>query len=223
MLALLSAVRTGRGDYARWFGRGFTELVHASPGWLDERIADEASGGEWVIGPLVSTGVFDDLGSVVVCGRAAAPIADALVERNSALRVTVVATPAEIAAIERFHPVHERITLESGSPLHARTEQAGAALISGGLASHPDADAVHVLRQATAGVHAGGPVLLFCEVLDEALAHEHDDEHDLLDLAMHGGGARSDAEHRALFADAGLTVRARRTVGWGYTLYRLTP
>jgi hypothetical protein len=68
-----------------------------------------------------------------------------------------------------------------------------------------------------------GRVLLFCEVLDPVLAHDHDYEDDLLDFALSGGGMRDEDEHRELFARAGLTVSSRETIGWGHTLYALVP
>lgn len=64
-------------------------------------------------------------------------------------------------------------------------------------------------------------VLVFAELLEIELADEHEYEHDLIDFALSGGGARTDAEYRDLFTSAGLAVIEKHTVGWGYTMYEL--
>jgi NADPH-dependent ferric siderophore reductase len=220
LLSLLPAVRTGTGDYARWFGADFEDLVQSTPELLAERTASQSDGTTWAVAPLVEEPAFADLRTLRITGKAPVDVALALTAKYPELQVSVLATPAELAAASGIFPElggNERITLEPGSPLGAPAGTVDATLITGGLGHYPDADAVHVINQAA----SGGQVLVFGRVLNEELAHDHDYEDDLLDFTLYGGGSRTDAEHRDLFARAGVTDVAQSTVGWGFTLYRL--
>lgn len=220
LLSLLPAVRTGTGDYARWFGADFEDLVQSTPELLAERTSSQSDGTTWAVAPLVEEPAFADLRTLRITGKAPVDFALALTAKYPELRVSVLATPAELEAASGIFPElggNERITLEPGSPLGAPAGTVDATLITGGLGHYPDADAVHVINQAA----AGGQVLVFGRVLNEELAHDHDYEDDLLDFTLYGGGSRTDAEHRDLFARAGVTDVAQSTVGWGFTLYRL--
>jgi NADPH-dependent ferric siderophore reductase len=221
LLSLLPAVRTGTGDYARWFGADFEDLVQSTPELLAERTASQSDGTTWAVAPLVEEPAFADLRTLRITGKAPVDVALALTAKYPELRVSVLATPAELEAASSVFPElggNERITLEPGSPLGAPAGTVDATLITGGLGHYPDADAVHVINQAVA---SSGSVLVFGRVLNEELAHDHDYEDDLLDFTLYGGGSRTDAEHRDLFARAGVTDVAQSTVGWGFTLYRL--
>jgi hypothetical protein len=223
LLSLLSAVRTGRGDHAAWFGEGYEESVLGDEALAVQRVEDDAEDAVYVAGALAGAAPFSAARSAVVAGRGAGAIARALVAAHAGLSATVVAAPSELSAHERLHGAHERVSLAAASVLDVRSSPADVVLLAGVLGSHPDEDAVHVLRQASASLTPGGRVLVFGEVLDEALAHEHDYEHDLIGFALTGGGERTHAEHLALFGAAGLARAERLTVGWGFTLYVLAP
>lgn len=63
-------------------------------------------------------------------------------------------------------------------------------------------------------------------LLDDALADdadEHELEHDLLALAVHGGAMRTVEQTDALAAGAGLQQTSRETIGWGPALRRYAP
>lgn len=221
LLSLLPAVKTGTGDYARWFGADFEELVQSTPELLTERTSIQSDGSSPVIAPLMQEAFFADLGTLRVTGKAAADVALGLVAKYPELHVSVLGTPAELEAASSLNPElggHQRIVLEAGSPLNPPTTPVDATLINGGLSQFPDADAAHVISQAAA---TSGMVLVFGKVLNEDLAHEHDYEADLLDFTLYGGGSRTDAEHLDLFARAGVVEVRQSTVGWGLTLYRL--
>ncbi|MFD8936940.1 SIP domain-containing protein [Streptomyces sp. NPDC059578] len=222
-LSLLSAVRTGRGDHARWFGADYARHVQDDPALLAARTAHEAREAVYVAGALAAASAFVGLSTVTVSGPAPGSFAAALVRVHPALRATVVAAPSEIDAFRRAHPAHERIAYEAGSLFGPRPVPTDAVLLADALRSLTDVDAVHVLRQASAGLHPGGRVLVFGDVLDPEVADEHDYEDDLIDFALHGGGARDREGHRALFDAAGLCLVERTTIGWGYTLHALGP
>lgn len=213
LLGLLAAVRTGDGDYARWFDGDFEDLVQASPDLLRQRTEQWSDSANWAVAPPLQEKVFESLGSVRVSGRAAADITLGLVDTHPELTVHLLATPAELDAATTVHPAladNPRIVAEPGSPLTPPSTAVDATVLSGGLGTHPDADAVHVLRQAAG---TGGTVLVYADVLDEATAHDHDYEDDLLDFTLHCGGSRTDAENRELFAAAGLQIADQFTVG----------
>lgn len=221
-LALLAAVRTGAGDDAQRHGAGFADRVAGDARLLAERIEHETELAFYVAGAVADAVPLDAGATVVVGGRAPGSFAHAIVRAHPDVRVTVVAAPSEIEILRRVHGEHERIGYEPGSLFDARRDPVDALLITDALNPLPDADAAHVLGRAAAGVRPGGRVLVFGDVLDPALAHDHDYEDDLIDFALTGGGFRDHDEHLTLFAAAGLSAPDRATVGWGFALYSWT-
>ena len=217
MLALLTAVRTGRGDDTHRFGKSFAQRVADDAALLTDRLEHEAETAVYFADALAAK-VPSGVSTVVVAGEASGSYARALVRANPEARVTVVAAPSEIEILRRIHGEHERVGYVPGSMLDARPEPVDAILLTGRLNELPDADAVHVLKQAAAGLNPGGRILVFGDVLDE-LARDHDFEDDLIDFALSGGGGRSHEEYLALFDAAGFEEPERTTVGWGLTLY----
>lgn len=222
LLSLLAAVRTGRGDHERWFGAGYEQHVQSTTALLTERIEQEAEFANYVAGALATAVPVGEEATVVVAGRAPGGFATALADAHPALRAVVVAAPSELEVLRAVHGAHDRIDYEPGSILERRPQAVDAVLLTSVLGTLPDADAVHAVRQAAASLRPGGHVLVFGDVLDAELAHDHDYEDDLIGFALHGGGARDHEEHLALFAAAGFAEPERRTVGWGFTLYILT-
>ncbi|MFE3021077.1 SIP domain-containing protein [Streptomyces sp. NPDC059256] len=222
-LSLLSAVRTGRGDHARWFGADYAQYIADDPALLAARTEHEAREAVYVAGAVADAPAFAGLTTIAVAGPAPGSFAAALTKTHPDLHTTIVAAPSEIDALQRVYPAHERIGYEAGSLLGARPVPVDAVLLADVLPTLTDTDAAHVLRQAAASLNPGGRVLVFGDVLNPEVADDHDYEEDLIGFALHGGGARDHDEHRALFAAAGLRPVARTTVGWGYTLHTLAP
>lgn len=223
-LSLLEAVRSGSGDFARWFGEDHAHQRAHDPALVKVRIRDEAEVVDYVSGALASSSQFDGTGSVIVHGRAPGGFAHALVGAHADLRATVLATPAEVDVLTEVHPAHDRVAFAATGPFGLPPQSVDAVLLTEALAGRSDTDATTLLTQAAAFVKHSptGRVLVFGDVLDPVLAHEHDYEDDLFNFALTGGGLRDDAEHRALFTAAGLTVASRQTIGWGLTLYALS-
>lgn len=214
-LSLLSAVRTGSGTGAE-FERRIDD---------DQRLArDRADGAEaqsaYVAGAVADGWPATTDGSVSVAGLAAPGFATALLARHPGLAVTVVGPPSQLAL--HRERLGDRARYEAGSLLHPRPVPSDAILLADVLDTASDEDAVHILRQAAASLRPGGAVVVFGELLDEALADEHEYEDDLIRFALSGGGLRTAEEAAALFEAAGLTGE-RRTVGWGYSLFALRP
>jgi NADPH-dependent ferric siderophore reductase len=221
LLALLAAVRTGRGDHARWFGSDWSAR-ESDEAVLAGRIETEAEEADYTAGALAASPALAGLGTVAIAGRGSGGYARALVDAHPAVRVSVVAAPSEAEALLAVHGEHARIAYTPGSLMARRADPSDATLLADALHTLPDADAVHALREAAASTRDGGRLLVFGEVLDPALADDHDYEDDLIDFALTGGGARTHDEHLRLFAAAGLGEPERSTIGWGYTLYALT-
>lgn len=222
-LSLLSAVRTGTGSCPSWLGAAFAERLQNSAELLAQRLERESESAALSAGPLAAQPLFADLESITISGRASASFALALTKEHPKLQAVVLAAPSEIEVFSTLHGHAERVEYLPGSGLSSAPPSSDAVLLTGGLDSLPDADAVHSLRSAAESLRPGGAVLLFGQVLDPELAGEHDYEHDLLDFALHGGGARTHQEHVELFEQAGFTAPERTTVGWGLTLYRAAP
>lgn len=220
LLSLLSAVRTGFGDHARWFGLGHQEFIASRPELAAGAVAEAAGDAAYVAGALTSSTLLDDLATIAVCGPAAGALAEALVAARPTLQVTVLGAPSQLAAIRTVHPDHDRVALVPGSPLSPPPGCFDAFLLAEVLPGHPDADAVHILRTAA---DAAPAVLVFGDVWDPQRADEHDHEDDLIGFALGGGGLRDRAELDDLFAQAALAASEQETVGWGYRLQRLTP
>lgn len=220
-LSLLSAVRTGRGDHERWFGASFAERLDGAPELLAERIADEAETANYIAAGLASSDAFQGLTRVALSGPGAVSFATAITAAHPSLVAVVVALPSEIAALRALHGTPERVEYVEGSILAPLPDPVDAVCFTNLLPTLADTDAAHTLRQAALSVRPGGQVCVIADLLDPELADEHDYEHDLIDFALHGGGARTHAEHVTLFEAAGFEAPARSTIGWGVTLYSL--
>lgn len=222
-LALLSAVRTGRGDHDRWFGAELEQLVAESPGLLESKVAHDAEEAAYVAGAIAAAEEFDGVTSVLLAGRGSGVVADELIRRRPEVTVTIVAMPSELSALQRRHPSHPRVRHRPGSLLEAPAEPVDTVLLTDLLAGLADEDAEHVLAQAAAGLTPGGRVLVFGDILDPAEADEHDYEEDLVAFALTGGGLRDQEQTEALISGAGLRLVGRSTISWGFPLLSLAP
>lgn len=221
LLALAGALRTGRTDYATWFGGGYEELVQRDPAALRGRVHAQADDAAYVAGALAAHPVFGEITDLVVAGGGAHEFARALVGNHGSLTVRVAAPPAEVDLLRSGSGGHERVRVVPGGTLDLPPGVVDAVLLADALGGHPDEEAVAALRLAADRTRPGGRVLVSGELLDPALADEHEFEADLVEFSLTGGSLRDAAEHEALFAAAGLRVADRSTVGWGYTVYQL--
>ena len=110
-------------------------------------------------------------------------------------------------------------TLTIGCRRNVRPELAEAYLLVGALAEFGDDDAAHVLAEAAASTRGGGVLVLEDPHTDET-DDEHELEHDLELLAVHGGALRTESRLDALAEAAGLRPGGREIVGWGRALRR---
>ncbi len=219
LLSLLTAVRTGTGDYDRWFDKPWPQHRIEDSGLVASRLESEASRAGYLAGAVVEAGDFDEAGTVTVLGHGAGTFATALVETHPNLAVRVVGAPSELTGWRRIEGERDRIEWVPGNALVRQQQTSDVVLLVDVLSSLDSEDATHALREAAASVTPGGRVLVFGNVLEPELADEHDYESDIIEFALTGGGARMHEEHLALFAAAGLAEPQRETVGWGYTLY----
>jgi NADPH-dependent ferric siderophore reductase len=219
-LSLLSAVRTGVGAGHGASGAEFERRIDDDPVLARDRADAAEALSAYVAGAVADGWPAATEGSVYVAGLAAPGFAMALLARHPGLAVTVVGPPSQLAL--HRERLGDLARYEAGSLLHPRPSPADAILLADVLDTASDEDAVHILREAAAGLRPGGAVVVFGELLDEALADEHEYEDDLIRFALSGGGLRTAGEAAALFEAAGLAWE-RRTVGWGYALFALRP
>lgn len=196
----------------------------AAPSADDDAVADERHAADeagYVASAVATAPLVRGDGAILVTGAGAAAVASALAVAHPGRRVRLLAAPSDLAPIRLVHGDLPGVALEPGSPLEPRSVRAATVLLASALDRLADADAVHALRSAAASVDERGAVLLVAEMLDAALADEHDYELDLQRWVLHGSGLRSEEEHRDLIAAAGLRVAEAATIGWGYRLLRL--
>jgi NADPH-dependent ferric siderophore reductase len=225
---LLDSVRTGKASYANVFGHALSN-DRADAGFEASWHEQLAKYARFVAPAIAADAAVARARNVVIYSDAAVVIAEAIAAASPEARVRVAGLPsaasyyrADLAASVPDGAVRERIEIVERSVFEA-SPGADAVLLIRALDEHPDADAVHALRQGAAGLAAGGTLLVIDHPLDEKSADEHPFEEDLKQLVVHGTGHRTDAEHRALFDRAGLLVCDTRVVGWGFTLYELRP
>lgn len=221
-LSLLSAVRTGTGDHEQWLGARFDQWLLSRPDLLALRVADQAELAGYVSGAVATSPAFAGARRILVSGVGAGTFAVELTEVLPEARVDIVALPSEIEALRVTHGDPERVTYVAGTVHSTPPAEYDVVLVPELMPHLPDADVVHALSNLAGSLAPGGSLLVFGEALDPALVDEHDLEHDLLDFALHGGGARSHEEYIQLFERAGMPEVERTTVGWGYSLYRAT-
>lgn len=226
-LSLLDAVRgTGEG-HVRHYGATHREYVEQTPALQASRIADAEEFAGYIAATLAGALPLAQLPTVAVAGPAAGELAHTLAGADQAVRVTVLGTPGELEQYAVNHPAHERVGTAVASLFEPLAERYSAVLLAGVLRNSGDADARHILAGAAGSVRQEpetGTVYVFERPLDPADIDEHDLEHDLIDYALTGGGARTDDELRGLFAEvSGLHLAGTRMVGWGGSLYLLRP
>lgn len=223
---LEEAIRTGGDGYAAATGGSYASLLQEE--WYERRMLELlADYARYVAEPLAALELWSGIDTVTVRSDAAGVIAQALVGALPNLRVTIAALPSRIALLrEQLEAsaadadARSRISFTEHS-LFETTTSTGVVLIAKELGALSSADAVLALRRAAASLAPGGHVVVHEELLDAEELDEHVSEADLLEYSLHGTGVRTDAELRALFDEAGLTVEDATVFGWGARIYRL--
>lgn len=224
IVGLLDAVRTGGAGHAATFGRIFTDLVDADPALSRSRLHSELA--EWTATPLAASALLRDVTDIRVAGPGSGDIARALRAHHPEARVRLLVPPSQARAAADLAAGDTgagagagEIVVETGGLLDRRPELAEAYLLVGALAEFGDDDAAHVLAEAAASTRGGGVLVLEDPHTDET-DDEHELEHDLELLAVHGGVLRTESRLDALAEAAGLRPGGREIVGWGRALRR---
>lgn len=218
IVGLLDAVRSGGSGHVATFGGTFAELVDADDRLSRSRLHSELA--EWTATPLAASALLAGTGDLRVAGPGSGDIVRAIVAQHPEARVRLLVPPSQVeAARELFAADAGRVEVETGGLLDRRREPSDAYLLVGALAEFGEADAMHVLAEAAASTRSGEVFVLEDPFSPEA-GDEHELEHDLELLAVHGGALRTDAELDALAHGAGLAAAGRETVGWGRVLRR---
>lgn len=231
IFGLTESVRTGRASYASVTGQTFAQVREDQDyedRYLDRLALFQAS----LAVPVVEAGLLDDVRHLVIHSGGAGAQATEFVAAYPDLQVTICSLPAQADWLRRDLPT--TITDEGQRARVHISEQSvfepgpasDAVFVSRGFKALPDADAVHALRKINENLAPGGRLLYVEEtyaIEDTGELDEHDGEADLLALAVHGSGLRTDAELNAVFGRAGLVHRTTHTVGWGTTVHDLLP
>jgi NADPH-dependent ferric siderophore reductase len=225
---LTESIRTGRPAYASVTGQTFAE-VRAGQDYEDRYLERLARFQPALTEPIAKSDLLNGVGHLVIHSGGAGAQAREFVSAHPDLRVTICALPAQADWLRRDLPdtipdgtQRARVGVVEQSVFEP-SPAADAVFISRALKALPDADAAHALRRAAQHLAPDGRVLLVEKTFDTDDLDEHDGEADLLALAVHGSGLRTEAELAAVIADAGLTCTQTHTVGWGTTVRELVP
>lgn len=224
---LEQTIRTGRSAYAAVTGREYAGL-RTDPEYEHKLLEETAGYADFFITPIADAEALAGAKHVVVHSDGAGAFAGALVSAQPDVRVTIPALPTAAAwlrdELRRSIPdaaAQSRVRVIEQS-LFERTPESDIVVIVNVLAEHPDAEAALILRRAAESVSPTGKLLLAETTFDTDQLDEHDAEHDLLNLALHGSGHRTTDELAAVIADAALTIAATENIGWRIMLYTLT-
>lgn len=175
---------------------------------------------------LAASALLRDVTNIRVAGPGSGDIARALRAHHPEARVRLLVPPSQARAAADLAAGDTgagagagEIVVETGGLLDRRPELAEAYLLVGALAEFGDDDAAHVLAEAAASTRGGGVLVLEDPHTDET-DDEHELEHDLELLAVHGGALRTESRLDALAEAAGLRPGGREIVGWGRALRR---
>lgn len=178
--------------------------------------------------PLAKSPALMGVSDVVVHGVGAGVHADYLTAEHPELQVTIAALPTAAEWFRQDLPIsipeagrRDRIQIVEQS-VFEKTEPADVVLINYTLGQHRDAEARLILQRAAESLNPNGRVLLIESTFDLDDLDEHDAEADIMHLALHGSGHRTEDELELVIADAGLKVIDTPLVGWGNTLRVLT-
>lgn len=226
LAGLAESVRTGGPAYASVTGRTFAELRTVP--WYEDRHLDEAADTAGLHASAIATSpALDGVEHLVIHSDGAGTQAREIIADRSDVRVTICALPAQCDWLRRDLSAsipdpgqRSRITVVEQSVFETGP-QSDAVLVVNALASHPDADAAHVLRRAAASLTPEGRLLLLEDTRTGQL-DEHEAEADLVALTRDGTGLRTEGELRTVIDSAGLRVATVHRIGWGTSFYRIT-
>lgn len=156
---------------------------------------------------------------LVVAGDGALSVLAGALGADPTLRVTLLERPSRVAAQLAVLPatMRERVTVAHGTGLDLWPATDGTVLLVGALRDLPDADAAHLLRQAS---QTGARVLVFETLLGIDEIDDHEAGDDLRALCRTGVGMRTLEELTGVVTAAGL-IGTPRSIGWGELLLTL--
>lgn len=219
LVGLPESLRTGSAAYRHVYGDTFDDVIGLR-GLEKQRLRHPLA--EWTADPLSRSGLIEGVTDLRIQGLGVLDAAFALQRTRPHLWLRILVTPAQVEAAEAAPwPDPNRVTIEVGGVLDPRPERSEAFLLLDTLTALPDADAVHVLRQASAST-IDGSVLLLDDPVDDT-SSDHELEEDLIALTSTGGCRRRAEETDALAGQAGLRLDSRETLGWGSPLRRYVP
>ncbi|MFT2019299.1 SIP domain-containing protein [Streptomyces sp. 796.1] len=243
LAGLAHTVRTGRPAARTPAGEPLADALRtdaAVGGSARWAVEEEA---RWIASGAVQAYDWSRVPTLTAAGPGAGTVVNALVKAFPSLRVRLGALPSELAV------VGERVLDADVLPRVELLPHAGpvppgaqALLLCRLLERLPAADAVLTLRDAAAGLAAGGGLVLVERVgrmagagaaeagaagagavAPEGFADLDDALHHLHLTAAFGSGLRTEAEVAALAADAGCAVTDCRDIGWDHRLWVLAP
>jgi SAM-dependent methyltransferase len=203
--ALLHSVRTGQPAFDHIFGMEFDDYLARNPeaadifhGFMNSVTAEEAM----AVAPVYD---FADITSIVDVGGGHGALLAAILKANSHLRGVLFDAPQVIAEARVFleaQGVAQRCDLVAGNFFEALPAGADAYILKWILIGWDDARAVTILRNCHRALKARGKLLIIERIIPPCNAPFYGKLADLNLLVLYRGRHRTEAEYRALFAEA---------------------
>ncbi|UFU05657.1 siderophore-interacting protein [Ruania halotolerans] len=227
---LLDAVR---GDGGTHHGSGLQGAPLREDPSFQHSLLDQAGKQAQFFAPaLASSAALSRVTHLLVHADPAHVIAREVLRRHEEMRLTLVAHPAQAAPLraaldesltETAQHAQVQVIDQQDTSARSGTALPDAVLFVQQLSRLADADAVRALRQAAQGVRRRGLVLVLEAPVDAVMPEEDSAAADLRDLALYGGGQRTDDEYRGIFESAGMRVTGADVAGQGNIVYVLEP
>ncbi|MGW6732419.1 SIP domain-containing protein [Streptomyces sp. NPDC055013] len=217
---LLHTLRTGEAGYRTQGGETLAAAMADDPrlaGTARAAVEDEA---RWVAPGVAGAYDWSAVPVLTATGHGSATVVNALVKSFPGLRARIAALPSALRVLREelldtdVLPRVELVPRASGVPGGADT-----LLMSRQLEWLADEDAVQVLAEAGDALAPAGTLVL----VEQVTPADPDD----IDAVLHhlrlkcafGSGVRDEEHIARLVGQAGLTVRARRDIGWDHRLW----
>ncbi|MFH0518619.1 SIP domain-containing protein [Streptomyces sp. M41] len=217
---LLHTLRTGEAGYRTQSGETLAGAMLDDPrlaGTARAAVEDEA---RWVAPGVAGAYDWSSVSVLTATGHGSATVVNALVKAFPGLRARIAAMPTALRVLREelldtdVLPRVELVPRASGVPDGAET-----VLMCRQLEWLADEDAQQVLAEAGAALAPGGMLVL----VEQVTPADPDD----VDAVLHhlrlkcafGSGVRGEQHVARLVERAGLTVRARKDVGWDHRLW----
>jgi SAM-dependent methyltransferase len=227
---MLYSVRTGRPAFQHVHGQGFYEYLETHPDAAQAFQAGMSGYSAREAPAILAAYDFRRARRIVDVGGGEGRLAAALLRALEGASATILDLESARHGVQRTIAqagVAERATFFAGDFFAGVPEGGDIYLLKNVLHNWPDADAVRILRNCRTAMSETARLLVIERVVPPGNTPSEAKLFDVNMLVVIGGRERTEREHRALFAAAGLGSRAsslpRRRSAWSRVRLRRSP